>query len=176
MDMGNVAEWFGAGSTLLAVVVALGIALRDGYLKRRSETRRQAESISAWPVYFGAFKKKDLIYISNSSRLPIYDVLISYGVAYGAGQAYSSGDEYQTAVLRVPPGDYFVKAPKNHGGGMHVQHGISISFRDINGIYWRRDARGVLTQTGLDPFNEMGVSQPIGSWELLDPITPIERP
>ena len=176
MKFGNIAEWFGAISTLLAVVVALGIALRDGCLRRRSELRNQAESISAWPVNFGIFRKKDLIYVSNSSRLPVYDVLISYGVAYGAGQPFTKGDDYQSAILRVPPGDYFVKAPKNHGGGMHIQLGVSISFRDINGSYWLRDARGVLTKTNNDPYTEMDVSQPISQWQSLDPITPIEHP
>jgi len=176
MDLGNVAEWFGAVGTLLAVIVALGIALRDGRLKRRSELRNQAESVSAWPVHFGVFRKKDLIYVSNSSRLPIYDVLISYGVAYGAGQPFAKGDDYQSAILRVPPGDYFVKAPKSHGGGMHIQLGVSISFRDINGVYWIRDARGVLAKTDTDPYTEMGVSQPISQWQSLDPITTIERP
>lgn len=176
MEIGSIAEWFAATSTLLAVLVALGIALRDGYLSRMSERRRQAESVSAWPVHFGVFKKNDLVYVSNSSRLPIYDVLVSYGVAYGAGQSYATGGDYQSAILRIPPGEYFVKSPKNNGGGMHVQLGISISFRDINGIYWRRDARGVLTQTKSNPFMEMGVSQPISQWQSLDPITPIERP
>lgn len=176
MDIGNIAEWFGSVSTLLAVIVALAIALHDGYLRRRSDTRRQAESISAWPVHFGLVKKKDLVYISNASRLPIYDVLISYGVAYGAGRPYSLGDKYQTAVLRIPPGDYFVKAPKNNGGGMHVQLGISISFRDINGKYWRRDARGVLAQTKNDSFTEMSINQPVSTWHLLDPVKPIEHP
>ena len=176
MNLGNAAEWFGAIGTLLAVIVALGIALRDGYLRRSSELRNQAESISAWPIHFGILRKKNLIYVSNSSRLPIYDVLVSYGVAYGAGQPFTKGDGYQSAILRIPPGDYFVNAPKNHGGGMHTQLGVSISFRDINGSYWIRDARGMLARTDNNPYVEMDVSQPIAQWQSLDPSTPIERP
>lgn len=176
MELGTLAEWFGAIGTLLAVVVALVVAFRDGRLRRKAERWRQAELISVWPVHFGRIKSKTYVYISNASKQPVFDVLISYGVAYGAGEACTKEPEYQRAVLRVPPGEYFVKAPKSHGGDMYVQLGFSISFRDINGRYWRRDARGVLAETSSDPFTEMDVSQPISKWELLDPIAPIERP
>ena len=176
MEIGSLAEWFGAIGTLLAVLVALSIAFRDGYLRRKAEQWRQADLVSLWPVHFGVFKKRDLVYISNASKQPIYDVLISYGVAYGAGEAYSTGSDYQAAILRVPPGEYFVKAPKSHGGGMHTQLGMSISFRDINGRYWRRDARGILAKTENDPFTEMEIDQPVNEWQHLDPITPIEKP
>lgn len=176
MQYGNLAEWSGAVATFLAVVVAFVVAFRDGILRKRSEKQQQAKLISAWPVHFGLRGNKDLVYISNASLQPIYDVFISYGVAYGAGESYFKGATEQTGILRVPPGEYFAKAPKNQGGGMHIQLGISISFRDINGLYWRRDAQGKLSQTNADPFVTLNVDQPFGDWQSIDPVTPIKKP
>lgn len=176
MELGSWAEWFAAIGSVGAVIVALFVATRESRLRRKENTRKQADSISAWPIYFGLLHSKKLVIISNNTQLPIYDVLVSFGVAYGAGQGYSEGDDYQSMILRVPPGEYFVKSPKDYGGGMHTQLGVAISFRDVNGKFWLRDATGVLTELFIPPFDFMKVSQPISSWEHLDPVTPIYKP
>ena len=176
MQMGSLAEWFSAIATLLAVVIAFWVAFRDGRLRMSEDKKRQADAISAWEIFFGMRHDKPLIYVSNASRQPIHDVMISYGVAYGAGSSYATGDEYVAKLLKVPPGDYWVKPPKNHGGGMHIKLGISISFRDNAGHYWRRDARGVLSELKQDSFVASGVSLPVSDWANLDPVSPLVKP
>ncbi len=173
MQVGNLAEWFGAVATFLAVVVALIVAFSDSVRTRILEKKSQASLVSVLIIRFGLAMKKDTVYVSNTSKQPIYDVFISYGVAYGSGDPYLRGDENQVAALRVPPGAYFMNVPKYPGRGMHAQLGLSISFRDNNGVYWRRDARGILIETKNDPFIELGIDQPFNKWEVLDPATPI---
>ena len=141
IDFGSVAEWFAAVGTIAAVVVALYIATRETRRLQKRDRADQAHQISAWRL-----------------------VQLGYGVAYGAGPPFSLGNANQTFVVRIPPGRYLVKEPKRGGGGMSVLVGPSISFRDANGLFWRRDARGELIATKSSPFIEMEIEQPISNW------------
>ena len=167
IDLGSVAEWFAAVGTIAAVVVALYIATRETRRLQKRDRADQAHQISAWRLVQLGFGE---VVVSNASSLPIYDVLISYGVAYGAGPPFSLGNANQTFVVRIPPGRYLVKEPKHGGGGMSVLVGPSISFRDANGLFWRRDAKGELIATKASPFIEMEIKQPISTWVGATPI------
>jgi hypothetical protein len=163
VQLGSVAEWVGAIATFSAVVVALYFSLRQSTDRKKREDRDQAVKVSAWPVTMGLTKESKVV-LSNTSSEPIYDVVISYGVAYGAGQTYLTGNENLIFIKRVPPGRYVSPEPKNPGGAMHTQTGIAISFRDANGKYWRRDATGKVIQTRATSFVELEVEEPISDW------------
>ncbi len=168
INWGSAPEWLAAIGTILAVFAAIWIATREASSNRRREHIKQAESIAAWNSRSGGTIK---VIISNGSKLPIYDVVISYGAAYGAGLPYFKGNDDQAFILRVPPGKWSVAEPRNPGGGMHVQPGISISFRDSTGAYWRRDATGKLIETKQHPFKELDIHEPISIWRALTSLT-----
>ena len=166
IEVGSVAEWFAAVGTIAAVLVALYLATCETLRAQRRETLDQAKQISAWRLeHLGSTQ----VLISNASSLPIFDVLISYGVCYGAGTPFSRGAASQTFVMRIPPGRYLAKEPKGGGSGMGVVIGPSISFRDASGFFWRRDAKGELIQTKEHPFLEMAIEQPISDWVGVTP-------
>lgn len=166
IQWGTVADAAAAIATFSAAGVAIWIAGREARQAKKQNTVDQAKRISAWPL---GHTPRSMIIVSNMSNEPTYDVLISYGVAYGAGLPYQNGNESQIFVLRVPPGKYSTGAAPHPGGGMHTQLSLSISFRDSEGNYWRRDATGKLEQTPLHPYREMNVTEPISHWEQITP-------
>jgi len=163
IQLGNLSEAFGALATFLAVCVALYVSRKETISQMRREERSQAEKISAWPITRDNLPK---VVISNKSEEPIFEVVLSYGVAYGAGMAYLTGNDNLLFIRRVPPGESLSDEPRNPGGGMHIQTGIAISFRDAKGRYWRRDATGRLQKTG-PTFKELNVIEPVGDWAML---------
>jgi hypothetical protein len=164
IQLGTVAEATGALATFMAVLVALYIARSDSKDRRRREERQQATQISAYIV---TQTGKNSVVLINASKEPVYDVVISYGVAYGAGMTYFKGNDDLLFIRILPSCEAVSKEPRNPGGGMHVQLGIAISFRDAKGRYWRRDATGRLEETG-PTFKELEVSEPIGKWTKLN--------
>jgi len=176
LELGSLAEWFSGIGAFCAVIVAMAVATKDSRIRDKAEKRYQAEHISAWPVYFGLRGKKVFVLIANNSSLPVYDIAISYGAAYGAGGKYLTGSKMNRVVSLVPPGQYFIDSPKHPGNGMHVKLGISISFRDSRGKFWRRDATGTLEEIVQHPFMANEIEQPIDSWSELTPLQDIKKP
>lgn len=169
LDWGNIPEWIGAVGTSGAVIVALFIALSDERRRANRERREQAEKIGVWKTHQndgGSAKsiEQSTIHVNNTSHLPIYDVVISYGSAYGSGAKYAMGDDNQILVLKLPPGLHNIP-PRNNPitkkSANHLNEGVAISFRDSNGHFWRRDASGILQETDMHPFDELGIKQPI---------------
>jgi hypothetical protein len=163
IQLGNVSEAAGALATFLAVCVALYFSHEDTRNRAKKEKWSQAVRISAWPIRRGSEAK---VVISNVSLETISNVVLSYGVAYGAGLPYLKGNANLIFIKRVPPGQSLSPEPMNPGGGMHTQTGIAISFRDARGNYWRRDATGKLEPT-KSTFQELDVIEPIGEWANL---------
>ncbi len=162
IQWGNIAEWVGGIATLIASIIALMFGLSEQRRQRLSKRRSQAEKITIYGL-------GNTLHISNSSNEPVFEMAISFGVAYGAGLGYSMGSDNQVFLLRVPPGKYVChQKPTNPGGGMHIQLGLSISFRDAAGLYWRREANGVLIET-LSAYSDLDVEQPISDWSPLFP-------
>ncbi len=176
LEAGSFAKWVSGIGTLLAVLVAMAVATRDSRVREKTEKQHQAEQVSAWPVHFGLRGKKVFVIIANNSSLPIYDVAISYGAAYGAGNKYFTGTKMNRVVSIVPPGQYFVDSPEHPGNGMHVKSGISISFRDSKGKFWCRDATGNLEEIAQHPFVANEIEQPIDAWSELTPLRDIKKP
>jgi hypothetical protein len=175
VEVGSLAEWFAAIGTISAVFVAIWAATLEARKSRKRDLFSQANSVAACPISFGIVPKNHIL-ITNNSNLPIYDVLLSYGVSYGAGPTYQKGNKYQVFIRRIPHGEFFSVEPKNLGKGMHTQNGISISFRDSRGVFWRRDARGMLVKTKGDPFEEMEIVHPVVNWTNITPTKSIGTP
>lgn len=169
IQWGTVADAFAAFGTFTAAAVAIWLAGREARRARKDAIVDQARRVSVWPL---GHTPRSYVMISNASNEPVYDMVISYGVAYGAGMAYQKGNKNQIFLLRVPPGRYSTDSAPHPGGGMNAQLSLSVSFRDSNGNYWRRDATGMLEQTKMHPFRELDIEEPISEWkhpELYDP-------
>jgi hypothetical protein len=167
IQYGDLATWLGAIATFLAVAIALYFSCKDSKRRTKILIEKQANEVSAWIERRGGVNEVKII---NSSNQPVYEVALSYGVSYGAGNSYLTGNDDQTFVFMVPPGTFYTHEPRNPGGGMHTQSGISISFRDTAGKYWRRGADGVLVSVATSTFKELDISEPISDW------SPIRRP
>lgn len=174
-NWGTIPEWFGAVGTLAAVTVALGIALSDGRRRTAQSRREQAEKISVWKVHMEGDLDKSTVHIANGSHLPIYDVVLSYGVSYGKGERFTVGNKNQILVLKFPPGNHVIRPSHNPvklKSRNILKQGVAVSFRDSNGRFWRRDASGYLCKTRRHPFEELGIKQPVSNsrWSMF--VTP----
>lgn len=146
--------------TTISVICTIGTFVFGPMHNREVEKRAQAETISAWDSDIHSarnpYEPTDVV-INNGSQSPIYDVVISFGVAAGAGPAYLTGDK-ATTIGTVPPGRWIGKAPApDHG--MFVQPNAAIAFRDANNQSWCRDAAGRLTEI-TDPYTHMEIILP----------------
>ena len=162
IQLGTLADWVGATATFGAVCVALYTSLNELTARRKQEEGSQAIKISAWPVTTHLGERS--VVISNSSYEPIYDVTLSYGIAYGAGMSYLKGNDDLIFIKTVPPGLYESEEPRNRGGAMHTQVGVAISFRDVRGQFWLRDAKGKIYKLATSNFRLLEVQEPIGDW------------
>lgn len=160
VNWGSVPDWLAAAGTIGAVVVALYLADKGSREQREREKRAQASRISSWQNTFAGMTRS--ISILNQSQGSIYDVAISFGIAVGAGPAFQTGNEHQIFLRGLPPGDFEVKMPKKPRKGMHVELGLALTFRDAQGVYWRRDATGNLYETPVQqPFDGLDVQLPV---------------
>ena len=90
-------EWIAAIGTVLASCIALFVSYRNG----ENEKKGQSNQVSAWRE---AKETPYGVHIMNASRLPIYNVVLSSGLMYGAGPAYSNDKDAIVAVVAcVPP-------------------------------------------------------------------------
>ncbi|CAN5218616.1 hypothetical protein BH11ACT4_BH11ACT4_02680 [soil metagenome] len=159
----------------LVELKAQGVTLRDQAkaatkMAEEAEHARlvsQAEKVVAWED-----SSRTRYIVVNGSSLPIYEVCISLGGAYGAADPYYKGAELNTMMVLLPPGTYSVDQVGRSGGrgGMHVQLAAAISFRDAAGKFWRRDATGQLVQTPGNPLAELEVELPVSTWKTPTPI------
>ena len=164
LDAGSFPEWFSAIGTVGAVIVALYVSIIDRKRRVAQNRREQAEKIGVWKTHRSGAYQLDTIYISNASHMPIFDIVISYGSSYGSEARYVTGDSQQILMIKIPPGLRKIDPSKNpikKRSRNHLTQGIAISFRDSNGLFWRRDASGVLIETKRHPFEELGIKQPI---------------
>jgi hypothetical protein len=69
--------------------------------------------------------------------------------------------ESATYILCVPPGNYFTFIPW-YGSGMHTYFNTAISFRDVRGKWWNKDALGRMeaSYNSLDRYHIMRPPDP----------------
>lgn len=147
-------------ATIISVLCAIITVIVGPIRSAKNEIRAQAETISAWDRDINAKripKEPTDVVINNGSQSPIYDVVVSFGVAAGAGPAYLTGDN-ATTIGTVPPGRWIGKAPAPEHG-MYVQPNVAIAFRDANDRSWCRDAKGQLAKID-DPYAYMKINLP----------------
>lgn len=166
---GDAATWAAAGGTLAAVVVALGIALRDTLRQRWRDRRWQAEQVTAW--LGGRLPTADMssmslrLHVGNASRQSVYQVIATLVAIQGAWRrdGREGGIEHRTFLWQVSPGDRAASISFS-GHGMMLRFGIELAFQDAAGRNWRRLADGRLEEIAPDPVDFYGVSRPVG-WE-----------
>ena len=153
----------------VAVSFSTALVTLFGHLHRRR--LEQAENISAWEGTRHHPDNPDnhdqKAFIANNSRAPIFDVAISYGVNHGRGRAYSTGNDHHVFIAIVPPGTFVTDLPPVPSNITDQKLGLSISFRDLHGRYWRRDATGRL-HTTKNPWANLKIDSNFDSWAEIE--------
>jgi len=164
VNWGSVPDWLAAIGTISAVIAALYLADKGTREQRLRERRAQAISISTYRNLLG--NKTVGITVMNNSNANIYDIAISIAVSVGAGEAFQKENKNNIFIRGIPPGKFKIDPPKVPKKSMGMELGIAISFRDAQGVYWRRDAVGNLYETeSQEPYSGLDVTQPISKYE-----------
>src|SRR5581483_207459 len=146
---GDAATWASASGTLAAVIVALGIALRDTLRRRWRDQRWQAERITAWLGGRAPSSDQSIMYlhlhVGNASDQSIYQVVATLVAIQGAwrNDGKEGGPEHRAFLWQVPPAGQ-VTTISFAGHGMSMRFGIELAFQDGFGRSWRRLANGKL--------------------------------
>jgi hypothetical protein len=172
-------QWAGAIGTIAAVVVALGIAIRDNKKGREErlahaeeEKRRHISQLSSWvishrPTAGITFPLKLL----NTSREPFYNVVVFpvfiQGAAPHTGEQWllhddegEYGQRFCAVIGVLPPGRWEIDMEFDTGV-MQGRAGVEIAGTDRLGNHWVRRATGNLEEISLDPVNHYGILRPI---------------
>jgi len=143
-QLGNAAEWVGAGGTVAAFGVTLALLYRE-LENRRADTderiRRQARQVSCWLDYNGP--AGDVVIVRNSSDEPVYQVAVVQDPGYVGPPPEAWWDV-------VPPGDQVCKSwcPNTD---VESEPRPVLSFTDAAGIWWVRDTAGRLQRDPEEP-------------------------
>lgn len=162
-------NWAGWGT-----IIAFGALLYSIWKDLSEKRRSQAFCISTWIEDMDdALQRKSLqvdknvrtAVISNASKQPIYDVVISVDIVSEEEVQSFHQEEYASYYLMIPPGDYYTIVPWFRGG-TSKKFNTSISFRDTRGRWWTRDGSGKIKHSinSLDLYN---IKRPIGSETVL---------
>ncbi len=145
----------------LGTIVALAALGYQIYKNREDDSSRQAMAVAAW-IIGGRSDKIAEICISNLSDLPIYDVVVSRDIVIEENSREGVSLDNCTYIQVVPPGTYKVEAP-SHGGGMNKIYGASITFRDVRGVNWSRNATGKIIRIRENSIDYRKLKRPVGS-------------
>lgn len=147
-------------------------------LERRATEERaaQADLVAAW-IDRRAVGPKDALrwawglVVRNGSPLPIWDV---------TAETYAPDGELRGVdqMSLVPPDEVFRKwntdLRNQHEDEDPPAFVVAISFRDAAGRTWKRSKEGVLSQTGVVAFGELGATLPLPQVEVHGSYTPPE--
>jgi hypothetical protein len=153
-SMANLVE---SGSAVGAAVGTVGTFIIGGYFLLRgnrdaikARRRNQASLVAAW-IETAPDRRRDVrvpnddlritgtsARIHNASESPVYDVMLTWckatdGAGYAVDDLVVLGPG-QTVDIPMPDNIY------SHGAG------VTIRFRDANGVVWARDRHGVLAE------------------------------
>lgn len=146
--------------TAVGTIVALVALIYQWYKDLRNKEWEQAWQIACWSRNEVSLPDEGYIIISNTSKQPIYDVIVSIDRVdlKDVGQ----GDDQCTCVYCVPPGVYLLKTIREEEDyyDMCKHFGPSITFRDARGKYWTRNAQGKLKKQCRDCFVTRDISFP----------------
>ncbi|MEU7789428.1 hypothetical protein [Amycolatopsis sp. NPDC049159] len=175
---GAAGQWAGAIGTIAAVVVALGIAIRDGRRGRAEagaraerERREHVSHLSAWPVSHRADDQLQFpMKLLNTSNEPFFNVVVFpvfiQGAAPRTGEEWLSDDEPEygnqrcAVIAALPPGRWEIVMNVDTGI-MQGRAGVEISGSDRHGVHWIRRATGTVDEIPVDPISYYGIERPI---------------
>ena len=167
---GDYPTWLAAVGTILAVVAALGLALREARERRRDRERQQAEQITAWLEPIGDATTAGLVMpvvaVVNGSQQLAYRVVASLVPVRGAirddfhSQIGAGAWDFRAFKGELPPGRTNLQI-KHPGGGMHIRFAIELAFRDAAGRSWVRTSQGRLERIRGEPADHYGIHEPI---------------
>lgn len=172
MDSANLAAWVGSIGIALTLVVTAWAVAGEAFSRRRERVRRQAESIAAW--YGGRGDEgRDRLSITNSSMLPIYEVVVSLVFVQGAAPrtieewkhlAESNSSvgtlHFGAAFTALGPGEWLVAIPSGWGA-MMARPGCEIGFTDASGRHWIRRGSGQLVPIRRNSIDHYGLTRPV---------------
>lgn len=171
-DWGDVPAWVAAIGTVGTLIAALGQIRMDKMVRRLRETRQHAEQVSVW---IGTKRHPDTeITIQNLSSAPIYNVVVTLVIQFGAGPktgeevanlGSKSSSDMRCAFLVIPPGAYVTELPTTWAG-MNRRPGAEIAFTDSRGGHWVRRFNGKLEALAEDAISTMKISLPFGEGTL----------
>ena len=149
----------------LGTIVALFTLAYQICDNSKIKRKKQASMIAAWlsgESGSEAEEDSEVVYISNMSELPIYEVVVSRDIVSENKSTEKTTFEYCKYIQTIPPGVYRVNVYSS-GGGMFKKFDASISFRDVNGLYWSRDAAGHLKKLNQSSIDFRKLSRPVSS-------------
>lgn len=138
-------------------------------MENRIRQKKQAVQIACWETS----EECDLeipesedsefvfVHIANSSSEPVYEAVLSFDlVNYDMSTILQTGSDNCKYLHCIPPGDYVTVLPWR-GPGMHMKFGPSITFRDAAGLYWHRDANGILRRISKESVRFRKLDLPV---------------
>lgn len=157
LNWGSVPDWFAAVGTIGAVAVALYLAEKGARDQRGREREAQASCISSWHQ-----PGREDVVISNPSSSAIYNVAISFGVSYGEGEPFQQGNEFNVFLRALPAGESRIHEPPTPPELVGRELAVSVTFKDAQGVHWRRDATGKLYETAEQSnYSGLNVTHPV---------------
>jgi len=150
--------------TVAAVVVALGAVVFDVISRWREGRRRQAELVAGWFDSSSIQGDTSPIVLVNSSRVPVYEVVVSLVLIQGAGpregrQLSGEMSSYRVVVDTLPPGTWMTEM-EGGWGGMSRWPGVEVAFTDVAGRHWVRTADGAMRRLRVAPHTWYNIDPP----------------
>lgn len=152
----NIINIVGATGTIIALVALIYQISKD----HTYEIEKQGRSVASWVDSHMTEKGTAIIFISNMSELPIYEVIVSRDMVYEGKKYEEIKCENYAFIQSVPPGLYKVEI-KSDGGCMNKRFDASITFRDAGGKYWDRTAGGYLHPINMNSIDYRKLDRPV---------------
>lgn len=143
-------------------------ALFLGFLQYRRNSQRseqrlhteQAKDITAWVVSNNGVNA--WLAVSNQSKNPIYEVILTLVAFQGAGSIDGKGVpiDFREFLSVVPPGLYYAHTHGNSGMSFHPS--AHVAFTDSYGNNWARDGKGQLKEINQSPVEYFELPRPLG--------------
>jgi hypothetical protein len=163
----SITDWMTGVGTCVAALGTVGtlIWIVWQFLGEREERARlrhraAAEKISVW--YVGELREgEDDVALLNRAGEPVYNVVVSLVMIQGDGprSGKESPAEHKITLSILPPGQHWVSFSVGWRGMMR-QAGAEISFSDLAGAHWVRQADGRLEEISVPPFDHYQLQPP----------------
>lgn len=171
VQWGDAPSWFAAVGTIGAVLVALGLARREGRRHTQEVRRRQAELITAWVEQDDPSYPWVWVTLANASDQVVYRVVISaLSIVDGSPVPRPSNPrEWRRFISQLPPGQKKPVSVEWYVATGVARPGVEIAFQDAGGRHWIRDTSGKLVEIKkTDHLKPLGLEEPL-DWDFEGP-------